>query len=190
MIRKIPKLRCLCVNSMGLAIGLLLLVPTNANPAVIGTATVTTGWTLVGPEHRVRPRLSYDSPRALFEEVWVDSTNVGLVLEATAESDTDFVAIASRLGNGTQDEVCVGTCEEISCSALCAPESLFFSLDTTDFSPATVKKVSLRIDELSFGLDSREGQIVMFTFTIIVEGDQAGVPARSISWGSIKARYH
>jgi hypothetical protein len=114
---------------------------------------------------------------------------VGAILEASAVSDTDFAVIASRLANGGQDEVCVGFCEEISCGAVCAPESLFFNLSSTDFSPASIKKVSLRIDALSFGRDSRGGQTVFFSFTVTIEGDRGVVPIRPTSWGRLKSRY-
>jgi hypothetical protein len=179
-----------CVILGGWTLGLMLLVPSFATAEMLGTTTVSHGGTLVGPAHRVRPKVSSNySERGLFDETWVDSTDVGTMLEASAASDTDFAAIASRLTNGAQEHFCVGICEEISCGSLCGPESLLFGLQSTDFSPATVTKILLRIDGLSFGLDSRGGQIVLFTFTVMVEGERGLVPARPTSWGRVKFRY-
>jgi FlgD Ig-like domain len=157
----------------------LLLMPTMVRAAILGTITVTNGGSIHEPEHRVRPKLSYgDSPEALFDETWIDSTSVGLLLEATSDSDHDFDVIASRLANDEQDELCVGTCQQISCFEICTTESNYFDLGSADFSSARISRVSLRVDSLSFGLDPDRGRpIVRFSFTITVEGDRMPVPA-------------
>lgn len=149
---------------------------------------------LIGTEHRVHPVIGYDlgnaaTQRVLFDDVWIDSSSVGSVLSASAPHDANFSAVAARLTNGAADPLCIGTCEEISCAATCGPESLFFRLTTSDFAPATVEKVSLRVDALSFGTDSRGGQIVQYTFTITVEGSNGTVPSLPVSWGRLKTRY-
>jgi len=98
------------------------------------------------------------------------SLSVGSVLDATTDSDPDFAAVTSYLTNDTADVVCVGTCEEIPCGATCTEEARLFGLPTTDFSGATIEKVSLRVDSLSFGRDDRGGEVVRFQFTIKVRG--------------------
>jgi hypothetical protein len=143
---------------------------------VLGTATITSGGSLVGDNHRVRPTFAYGLgnaaiERALFNDAWIDSTSVGSILVATARSDVDFSAVAASLTNGSADFLCVGTCEEISCGATCSEgEGRLFGLATPDFGTVTIDKISLQIDSLSFGRDGRGGQIVQYTFTIRVHG--------------------
>lgn len=161
----------------------LLLVPAMAHAEVLGVTTVTSGWSIHEPGHRVRPKLFYtDAPEALFDETWIDSTSLGFVLAATIDSDSDFVAIASRLANDEQELLCIGTCQQISCTANCRTESAHFNLGSTDFWSARISRVSLRVDSLSFGLDPRfGGPIVRFSFTITVEGNRVPVPAVRVS---------
>lgn len=173
-----------------LAIGFLLLDPVSGSAAVLGTGTLTSGWSIHEGQHRVRPKLSYvDSYRGLFDDVWVDSTSLGTVLVATADSDADFAFIAGRLSDGSPEDLCVGTCEAIECAAECTSEQRFFSLAVTDFLGATVNKVSLRVNSLSFGLDPQGGQIVLFSFTVTVEGAKGSVAVRPASWGRLKSLY-
>src|SRR6267378_80807 len=177
-----------------LAVLAILLLPAPGRGAVLGTATLSTGTSLVGAEHRVRPTFGYDlgdfaTQKLLFDEVWIDSSSVGSVLVATVDSDTDFSAVAARLTNSTPDYLCIGTCEEITCGATCGPESLFFHLPTSDFAPATIQKVSLRVDALSFGMDGQGDPIVLYTFAITVEGVKGVVPTLPVSWGKLKSRY-
>lgn len=171
----------------------LLTLPTLGAADVLGTANIVSGSTLAGPDHRVRPTFGYDLgnyaiQKILFDDVWIDSTSVGSVLVATASSDADFSAVAARLSDNAADWLCVGTCEEITCSERCGRENLVFALMTPDFGPSTIESVTLRIEALSFGMDPRAGQIVQYTFAISVEGEQ-GVPVRPASWGSLKASY-
>jgi hypothetical protein len=173
---------------------LLLFAPSLGAAEVLGTATIVNGTSLFGSNHRVRPTLGYDignyaTQRALFDDLWVDSTDVDSVLIATAASDTDFTAFAIRLGDGKSDYLCIGTCEDITCGVYCGREGQFFNVSTPDLGPATIEKVSLRINSLSFGRDSRGGQIVEYSFTVTVEGTRGRVPALPTSWGSLKNRY-
>ena len=115
--------------------------------------------------------------KLLFNEAWIDSSSVGSVLVATARSDPDFPAVVDYLTNGIADYVCVGTCEQISCGGTCTAESRLFGLATPDFEGATIEKVSLQIDSLSFGRDGRGGQVVLYQFTIKVYGVRGRHPA-------------
>lgn len=149
---------------------------------LLGTATVTSRGTLVGPDHRVRPTFGYDignaaTEKLLFNSVWIDSSSVGSTLVATARSDADFSAVAGNLTNGIADHVCAGACEQITCGAACAEEGRLFGLATPDFKGTTIGKVCLRIDSLSFGRDDRGGQVVRYRFTIEVYGVRARHPA-------------
>ena len=171
-----------------------LFLPVCGWTEVLATATSVNGGSIHGTSHRVRPSLGYDIgnyaiQRVLFDDVWVDSTSVGTVLVASAASDTEFSAFSARLTDGVADFLCLGTCEEISCAEICAPESLFFRIGAPDLGPAVIDSVSLRIESLSFGRDSRGGQIVQYGFTVTVEGTRGSLPARSVSWGALKARY-
>ncbi len=175
------------MKGLVLGLGIVLLAATPGNAAILGTGTLSSGWSIHEGQHRVRPKLSYvDSYRALFDETWVDSTSVGTVLVATADSDTDFAFIAARLSDGAAEDICVGTCEAIQCAAECTSEQRFFSLSAVDFLGATVSKVSLRVNSLSFGLDPQGGQIVLFSFTVTVEGTKGNVPVKPTSWGRLK----
>jgi len=171
-----------------------LFLPVCGWTEVLATATSASGGSIVGTSHRVRPSLGYDIgnyaiQRVLFDDVWVDSTSAGTILLATAASDTDFAAFSARLTDRVADYLCLGTCEEISCGGICAPESLFFHESTPDLGPAVVERVSLRINSLSFGRDTRGGQIVQYSFTVTVEGTRGTVSVRPTSWGALKARY-
>ncbi len=172
---------------------LLLLLPAIGRAGVLGTATITHGNSIDGPDHRIRPAFGYDPgnwaiQRLLFEDTWLDSTSVGTVLEATAETDTDFASVAGRLADGIDDIILLCNCEAIACRCLGATESRFFALSTPDFGPAAVERVRLSVDALSFGRDSRGGQMVEYSFTITVEG-RKGVPTLPTSWGRVKATY-
>lgn len=173
-----------------------VLLPGTCSAAVIASMTLSTGYSLNGPDHRVRPTFGYDignyaTQRVLFDDVWIDSTSVGSVLVATAASDTDFTSIAYRLTDGVADVVTLGTCEAISCkeTGSVLGEGAFFGLTTPDLGPAQIEKISLRVDALSFGLAPRGEAMINYTFTVIVEGQAGTVPVRGTTWGRLKASY-
>ena len=178
------------MRAMLVAALMLISQPLWVHGAVLGKQTIVSGNSIYGDEHRVRPKVDYvDAPAALFDQMWIDSTSIGMTLEASAESDPDFSEIASRLANGLAEFLCVGTCEQVTCSATCGFEGARFGLSTEDFQGAVIRKVGLRVDALSFARDSRVGQVVLFTFTLTVEGDWDEVLSRSTSWGVLKATY-
>jgi hypothetical protein len=174
-------------------VAVLLLPATVGRAEVLGTATLTSGQSFRGAAHRVRPAFGYNIGNAeiekvLFNDSWIDSSSVGLTLDATPASDSDFSAVAAYLTNGTADLVWLGTCEEISCGFWGSTEDRSFSLATPDFAPATIQRVRLRVNDLSFGLDTRGGEVVYFSFTVSVEGERT-TPVRPMSWGQLKAAY-
>lgn len=172
----------------------LFMIPGISAAEVLASRTLEGGGTLRSAEHRVHAAFGYEignyaTQRVLFDDTWLDSTSVGSVLVATAASDTDFAAIAQRLTDGILDYVYLGTWESGFYGAI-GGEGAFFGLTTTDLGPATVEAISLRIDALSFGLDPRFQQpIVLYTFTVTVEGQRTLVPVRTASWGGLKAAY-
>ena len=172
----------------------LVLVPAVCGSAVLGHFTLTNGGSLQGSPGHVRPNLGYDvgntaTRRVLFDEVWLDSSSVGTTLTATAASDTDFAGVAARLTNGVSDYLCVGNGKEINSFDICAPENLIFAAPSPDLGPATIERISLRVDALSFTIDPRVGEVTNFSYTITVEGQAGSVPARAGSWGRLKAAY-
>lgn len=173
----------------------IMLFPALSSAGVLATMTLTTGNSLTGTELRVRPIFGYDpanyaTRRILFNDVWIDSTSMGTVLVATAASDTNFAALAARLTDGVADEIWLGTCEAISCAETGAlSEGAFFGLMTPDLGPAQVEKISLRIDELSFGLAPHGEPMINYSFTVIVEGQPGTAPVRGTTWGRLKSSY-
>ena len=171
----------------------LALLPSVSAAGVLASKTLEAGGSMRGPGHRVRPAFGYEignyaTQRVLFDETWIDSTSVGTVLVATAATDTDFTAIASRLTDGVVDYVGLGTWEEGFYGSL-GGEGAFFGLATPDLGAVTVEKISLRVDALSFGTAPLGEPMVNYKFTVIVEGQPTTVPAHTASWGCVKAIY-
>ncbi len=172
------------------------LLPSVCSAGVLAIKTLTTGNSLTGTEHRVRPTFGYDPAsdgmrHVLFDDVWIDSTSVGAVLVATATSDPGFAAVATRLTDGIVDYVVLGTCEAVTCAETGAlgGEGAFFGLSTPDLAPAHVEKISLRVDALSFGLAPRGEAMINYSFTVTIEGQPGTVPVRPWSWGRLKTNY-
>jgi hypothetical protein len=173
----------------------LLLIPATCCAEVLASEVISGGSRMTGLDHRVRPFIGYDvgtpNPRLLFDDTWLDSTNVGTVLVATAATDTDFASVVARLTNGVSDVLCWGTCETvpISCAARYASEAAFFQMATPDFGPVTIERVTLELNEMYFRLDPVfQNPAVHWTFTITVEG-YSTTPVRAPSWGSVKVIY-
>jgi len=186
MPHRVERLACLPTRFVILAA--LVAFPVGVGADVLGTATFANGSSFNGTDHRVRPALGYDvgnGLKLLFDNFWIDSTSVGSVLTATADSDTAFNTVAAYLTNGTDDAICVGTCEAISCGFWCTGEAQFFGISRPDLGPAVIEQVSLQIDDLTFGRAPRGDQMVSFKFTVTVEGRRStpNVPPIAVSGG-------
>lgn len=148
--------------------------PLEGTPVVLGTATLRNGSTIRN-EHRIHPAFAIetDFSRTLFDDAWVDSSDVGLTLEASAQSDSDFNTIMAQLENGTSQDACIGWREStgIGSTFFCTSEKQLFDLPAVDFATSNIREITMRIDSLAFGLDPRGGAIVLFTFTVTVLGD-------------------
>jgi len=140
----------------------------------------------------VRPIFGYNigdlaAQHVLFDGVWIDSTSTGLVVTATAATDTSFSSVVGQLTNGVDDNLGIGTCD-LTCDWYGWPESNWFNLTTHDFAPASITSISLRVDVLHFGLAPLGEPIVYFHFTVTVYGTST-VPVVPRSWGRLKALY-
>jgi len=127
---------------------------------------------------RIRPYVGYYPGAALFDQSWLDTTQVGRVLVATADTDPDFVTVASQLSNGISDVLNIGVFQGGVGTLTGAPEAQWFDLAGPDFAPAHVRRITLRLDSLSFAAWPSGGPCVRYAFTITVEGTRArGEPA-------------
>ena len=106
----------------------------------------------------------------VFETTAFDTTKVGQSLEASAATDTNFVKATARLADGASGFVCTGDCDLFVCVSHCADEKSFFALGTTDFSPATVAQVDLRLDSTAVLSGGVGGPVRRFFFTVTVSG--------------------
>lgn len=180
------------MKSILLAFVYFLAAPLALHAAVLGTATVGTGVGFpIFLEHRFRLVLSFGKhTELLFEDVHLDSTSVGAMLTADASSDTDFVAVAAIMTNGTAELFCVSLFMPPGGGGSCLTEEVAFKLSEPDFRGDQVNAITLHVDSLSFVEPNIiGGTSASATVTLQVLGVAGGVPAAEETWGRVKARY-
>lgn len=127
---------------------------------------------------------------SLFGDVVLDSSCVDTTFTATASmGGSDFAEAAWRLTDGNVTYIGIGFIPTHTPKlVLLCPVQSVFSLETVDFTNATIESISLRVDELSFD-DSSGVTRVTIAGTITIEGSGYFTPVEQCTWGHLKILY-
>jgi hypothetical protein len=172
---------------------MFILVPTICAADLLGTATAAQelGSNLKAP-HRVLPWFYFTvAPGAiLFNDVWVDKSNVGTSRTATLLTDPGFAEVANRLTNGQVEQLSIGATLESVGGGDIEPEQSWFGLSTRDFKGALIDSIVFRVDALEFTDPNHIGGTTFsYMFSVFIHGRGPTVAAEAATWGRIKALY-
>ena len=186
---------------MGLVLAALFLIPTVAKPEVLATFTRSGVEDLIEPEDLYRislytrafcvePSRRFD-PR-LFNDVYLDSTDVGTLLSAGSADYPDFDRYMNIVRtHGCYVYICgVSTATtRVVCHGGLTQYVFGDSFDNLRGGNwRTIRTVSLRVDALEFDFSDPSKTVVRWTATVMLE-DTARVPTERSTWGAIKSLY-
>ncbi len=167
---------------------ILLAVPMVTNAALLGATTSEvfdcgTGG-LIPHEASVKFHYKNEAP-ALFDDVVLTPSSIGLTVTANSGSDPDFDGIAAKMVNGVGEFLQV-TVVQMGCFKS-ANETIWFALGSDDFAGNIVDTITMTVDEIAFReQDGATWVYLAVTFRVYGEGV---LPVSATTWGGIKAMY-
>ena len=170
------------------ALLICLCLPLSAHAALLGTTSHVYDGSVSPPQpHEVIFSLNFGGVPALFDDVVLTAASQGLVLNATAITDPDFIAIVADLTDGAADIMELWGFVGIAGFGATASEQIWFLLGSVDFAGHVIDAIALTVDEISFETADNTTAFKA-KVTVRVFGDGT-LPVATTTWGAVKAMY-